>query len=158
MTSVLLNMLDTPEEAASECVSDEDTPSNCNRVRPLRNVDSPDASAMLARLHLTPMKNNASYVPQEIIRTETSRHDLHGDGEEHHDSPLLRSLSEGRDVEALTPSLRNGPSTSWFPSWNGSTVDDGEIFSMLQQTHQSSQNSSHSQDRHRSSDVGMYLP
>jgi Zinc finger C-x8-C-x5-C-x3-H type (and similar) len=160
MTSVLLNMLDTPEEAASECVSDEETPSSSNRVRPLRMVEPGDASAMLARLQLTPTDDDSADVPQEIIRTETSRNDSDRVGEEQqHHSAFLRSLSGGRDLESTTANnLRNGPSTSWFPSWTGSTEDDGELFSMLHQPHRSSQNSSHSPNGHGFSDVGMYLP
>jgi Zinc finger C-x8-C-x5-C-x3-H type (and similar) len=160
MTSVLLNMLDTPEEAASECVSDEETPSSSNRVRPLRIVEPADTSAMLARLQLTPTDDSADVPPEEIIRTETSHSDSDRLGEDQHHAAFLRSLSGGRDLEATTTANNrmNGPSTSWFPSWTGSTEDDGELFSMLHQPHRPSQNSNQSPNDHGLSDVGMYLP
>lgn len=145
MTSALLSMLDTPEEAAWES-GEEDSP---------HKRSTNDASEMLARLHLTPQDD----VPQEIIRTTEVYDDEESRGK---NEAFLRSLSGGIPVQPAKAALRSdGTTSSWSPTWNGAKnppqqqEEQGEFLSSV--FHPGSPGSRANQPP-SGSNIGIYLP
>lgn len=146
MTSALLSMLDTPEEAASES-GEEDSPHKATPRMP--SSAEAEASDMLARLQLTPE------VPQEIIRSTYLYDDRRSE-----DQDFLGSLNG--DVAPGTETQRSDGS-SWSPSWNGAKShpqqkDEQQQGDFLSPIFHPDQSGARSNQPHNGPDVGMYLP
>lgn len=164
MTSALLNMLDTPEEAAARSY-----PSRISSSSTLNNYVSPPATPRSGNMQ-SPLHTSVPVLSERLMAQSTSSSSLYQPDVRHQVVYTTQNLSEYSLREENIPSIyapskQHDPAYTdvehfqnaehhWSPTYAGQPIDQRPQAQSVHMQHRTSNRQASSQ----SADVGLYLP